>query len=229
MAPIYQSQVWDHLGLVAAMYEELGLGAVMDHAMAQDATKRPVSLGQAVKAMVLHGLGFVHQQLYLVPRFFHHKRTARLMGPGLEAAHLHDAVLGRALEALYSAGVTPLYSLMAAQAAQRLGLTALCAHLDTTSCHVDGRYKSAAAPEAAVVPIPPGSSRDHRPALNQVRLARIVAQHAGIPLLLQPRRGNTHAQVECGRLITEHVQPLRTAPPLPSLVAERALDNVSSG
>ena len=119
MAPIYQSQVLDHLGLVAAMYEDLGIGAVIDRAIAQDATKRPVSLGQAVKAMVLNGFGFVNQQLSLVPRFFHNTPTARLIGPGIEATPLNDDVLGRALEALYSYGGTPLYSLIAAQAAQR--------------------------------------------------------------------------------------------------------------
>jgi transposase len=205
------------------MYEELGIGAVIDHAIAQDATKRTVSLGQAVKAMVLNGLGFVNQQLYLVPSFFHNKPTERLIGSGIEAAHLNDDVLGRALEALYSAGVTPLYSLIAAQAAQRLGLTAQFAHLDTTSFHVDGRYNSAETPEAAVVHITPGYSRDHRPDLNQVMLELIVEQQAGIPLLMKPLSGNTNDQVEFGRLITEHVQQLRTAHPITYLVADSAL------
>jgi hypothetical protein len=57
MAPTYQSQVLDHLGLVAVIYEGLGVGAVIDGAIAQDTTKHTVSLGQAVKAMVLNGLG----------------------------------------------------------------------------------------------------------------------------------------------------------------------------
>jgi transposase len=223
MAPIYQSQVLDHLGLVAAMYEELGSGTVIDHTIAQDTTKRTVSRGQAVKAMGLNGLGFVNQQLYLVPSFFHNKPTARLIGPGIEAAHLNDDVLGRALEALYGYGVTPLYSLIAAQAAQCLGLTAQFAHLDTTSFHVDGRYNSAAAPDEQVIHITPGYSRDHRPDLNQVMLELIVEQYAGIPLLMKPLSGNTNEQVEFGRIITAHVQQLRTAHPLTYLVADSAL------
>jgi transposase len=213
----------DHLGLVAAMYEELGIGAVIDHAIAQDATKRTVSLGQAVKAMVLNGLGFVNQQLYLVPRFFHNKPTARLIGPGIDAAHLNDDVLGRALEALYGYGVTPLYSLIAVQAAQRLGLPAQFAHLDTTSFHVDGRYNSAEAPDEQIVHITPGYSREHRPDLNQVMLALIVEQHAGIPLLMKPLSGNTNDQVAFGRIVTEHVQQLRTAHPITYVVADSAL------
>ena len=223
MTSKYQSQVLDHLGLVAAMYEELGIGAVIDHAIVQDATKRTVSLGQAVKAMVLNGLGFVNQQLSLVPRFFHNTPTERLIGPGIEAAHLNDDVLGRALEALYGYGVPPLYTLIAAQAAQRLALTGRLAHLDTTSCHVDGRYNSAAAPDDQIMHITPGDSRDHRPDLNHVMLALIVDQHAGIPLRMKPRSGNTHDQVACGRIIAEHVQQLRTAHSLPYLVADSAL------
>lgn len=139
MPPTYQSQVLDHLGLVAGMFDELGIGEVIDAAIAQDHTKRTVSLGQAVKAMVLNGLGFVNQQLYLVPSFFQNKPLARLVGPEIHAAHLNDDVLGRALEALYEYGIPPLYSLIAAQAAQRLGLTSQVLHLDTTSFHVDGR------------------------------------------------------------------------------------------
>jgi transposase len=223
MASTYQSQVLDHLGLVAAMYEELGIGAVIDRAIAQHTTKRTVSLGQAVKAMVLNGLGFVNQQLYLVPSFFHNKPTARLIGPGIDAAHLNDDVLGRALEALYGYGVTPLYSLIAAQAAQRLGRTAHFAHLDTTSFHVDGRYNSAEAPENQIIHITPGYSRDHRPDLNQVMLELIVEQHAGIPLLMKPLSGNTNDQMEFGRIITEHVQQLRTAHAITYLVADSAL------
>lgn len=223
MPPIYQSQVLDHLGLVAGMFNELGIGAVIDQAIAQDLTKRTVSLGQAVKAMVLNGLGFVNQQLYLVPSFFHNKPLERLVGPKIQAEHLNDDVLGRALDALYTAGVTPLYSLIAAQAVQRLRLTPQVVHLDTTSFHVDGRYNSAAEPEAQVIHVTPGYSRDHRPDLNQVMLELIVEHQAGIPVLMKPLSGNTHDGVEFGKVITEHVRQLHTSPQETTLVADSAL------
>ena len=69
--------------------------------------------------MVLNGLGFVNQQLSLVPMFFHNKPTQRLVAPGIDAEHLNDDALGRALETLYAYGVTELYSLIAATAAER--------------------------------------------------------------------------------------------------------------
>ncbi len=227
----YQSQVLDHLGLVAGMFDELGIGEVIDEAIAQDHSKRTVSLGHAVKAMVLNGLGVVNQQLYLVPSFFQHKPLARLVGSEIHAEHLNDDVLGRALEALYEDGVTPLYRLIAAQAAPRLGLTSQVIHLDTTSFHVDGQYNSAEAPDAQVIQIIPGYSRDHRPDLNQVRLELIVAHQAGIPVLMRPLNGNTNDSVEFGQVSTEHVRQLYRAPQGMSLVADSALyraDNLGS-
>ena len=223
MAPSYQSQSLDHLGLVAGMFEELGIGDAIDRAIAQDMTKRTVSLGQAVKAMILNGLGFVNQQLYLVPSFFQHKPTERLVGPGITAADLNDDVLGRGLDALYGYGVTPLYSLIATQAAQRLGLTAQFAHLDTTSFHVDGRYNGADAPDDRVVHITPGYSRDHRPDLNQVMLELIVEHQAGIPILMKALNGNTNDCSEFGQVVTAHVQQLHAAHRLTYLVADSAL------
>jgi transposase len=102
------------------MFDELGIAEVIDTATQQNPEMRLVTAGQAVKAMVLNGLGFVNQQLYLVPHFFQNKPTSRLIAPAIKASHLNDDTLGRALDTLYAFGVTALYSLIAATAAQRL-------------------------------------------------------------------------------------------------------------
>jgi transposase len=105
----YRSQIRDHLGLGAAMFDELGIGEVIDRATRHQPETRIVTTGDAVKAMVLKGLGFVHQQLYLVPRFFQDKPTPRLLASLLiEAKHLNDDALGRALDTLYAHDVTAL-------------------------------------------------------------------------------------------------------------------------
>jgi transposase len=135
----YRTQLFDHLGLVAGMFEELGITEVIDKATQQDPAMRMVTAGHAVKAMVLNGLGFINQSLSLVPHFFQHKPISRLIAPGMQASHLNDDTFGRALDTLYDAGLTALYRLIAATAAQRLGLTSTFTHLDTTSFHVDGR------------------------------------------------------------------------------------------
>ena len=117
--PPYRTQTLDHLGLVAGMFDELGIGDVLDHATHQNPEMRDLTVGEAVKAMVLHGLGFINQALYLVPRFFQDKPTSRLISPRVTPQQLNDDALGRALDTLYGAGVTELYSLIAATAAQR--------------------------------------------------------------------------------------------------------------
>jgi transposase len=224
----YQSQILDHLGLVAGMFDELGIGDVIDRNVAQDASRRQVSVGQAVKAMVLNGLGFVNQQLYLVPRFFDNKPLERLIGPEIEAAHLNDDVLGRALDALYDVGVTPLYSLIATEACARLGLASPYVHLDTTSFHVDGRDNSAAPPEDTVIHITQGYSRDHRPDLNQVMLEFIVEHQAGLPLWMKPLSGNSSDSVEFGRVVDEHLAQLCRDDLPRYVVADSALYNAEN-
>jgi transposase len=219
----YRTQVLDHLGLVAGMFEELGITEVIDRATQQDPEMRIVTAGHAVKAMVLNGLGFINQQLYLVPHFFQNKPLSRLIAPGIEASHLNDDTLGRALDTLYDFGVTALYGLIAATAATRLGLTRTFSHLDTTSFHVDGRYNSAQPPDEQVVHITPGYSRDHRPDLNQVMLELVVEHQAGIPVLMQPLSGNSQDGTAFGHVVSDPIAQLHTAANPTYLVADSAL------
>ena len=219
----YRTQVLDHLGLVAGMFEELGITEVLDHATQQDPEMRIVTVGHAVKAMVLNGLGFVNQQLYLVPHFFQHKALPRLIAPGIEARHRNDDTLGRALDTLSETGLTELYSLIAATAARRLGLTPTFTHLDTTSFHLDGRSNSAEAPDDQVVHITHGYSRDHRPDLNQVMLELMVEHQAGLPVLMKPLSGNSSDAHEFGQVIQDHMAHLHTTYGATYLVADSAL------
>jgi transposase len=97
---IYKSETLEHLGLVAGMFDELGIGELVDELVPQDLSQRKVSLGQALKAMVLNGLGFANRRLYLMPEFFRNKPTERLVGAGISPEHLNDDALGKALDTL---------------------------------------------------------------------------------------------------------------------------------
>jgi transposase len=205
------------------MFEELDITEVIDTATQQDPGMRIVTAGHAVKAMVLNALGFINHQLYLVPHFFQNKPIARLIAPGIQASHLNDDTLGRTLDTLYETGVTALYSLIAATAARRLGLTSTFSHLDTTSFHVDGRYNSAETPDEQVVHITHGYSRDHRPDLNQVMLELVVEHQAGIPLLMQPLSGNSSDGKAFGQVVSDPIAQLHTTASPTYLVADSAL------
>jgi transposase len=189
---------------------------------------RIVTAGHAVKAMVLNGLGFLNQQLYRVPHFFQNKPLSRLIAPGIQARHLHDDPLGRALDTLYDYGVTEIYSLIAATAAMRLGLTPTFTPLDSTSFHVDGRYNSDAAPDAQVVHLTQGESREHRPDLNQVMLELVVEHQAGIPVLRQPLSGNSNDGKAFGQVISDHIAQLHTTYNPTYLVADSALSSAEN-
>ncbi|MDZ7705280.1 MAG: IS1634 family transposase [Trueperaceae bacterium] len=188
--PSYETRTIEHLGLVAGMVDELGIAELIDKLIAQDRTQRQVSIGQAVKAMILNGLGFANRRLYLTPHFFQNKPTERLIAPGIQAEHLHDDTLGKALDALHRFGVSELFTLISHQAMQRLGLSPKQAHLDTTSFHVDGRYNGDEDATEGVIRIAHGYSRDHRPDLKQVVLELITENSSGIPLLMAPLSGN---------------------------------------
>jgi transposase len=224
----YRTQVLDHLGLVAGMFEELGITEVIAKATQPDPEMRIVTAGHAVKAMVRNGLGVLNQQLSLVPHCFQHKPLSRLLAPGIQASHLNDDTLGRALDTVYETGLTALYSLIAATAARRLGLAPTFTHLATTSCHGDGRSNSAEAPDAQVVHLTHGSSRAHRPDLNQGMVALVVEHHAGSPVLMKPLSGNSSDAQEFGQVIRDHIAHLHTTYGAPSLVADSALSSADN-
>jgi transposase len=190
----------------------------------QDQQQRHVSVGQCVKAMILNGLGFVNRTLYLMPHFFKDKPIERLLGEGIEAEHLNDDALGRALDAVYAYGPEELYGQLAAQSVKRLGLDCKIGHLDATSFHVDGVYNSReeAVPEG-VIHITQGYSRDHRPDLNQVVLQLISEHQAGIPLLMEPLSGNSSDKTSFRQTLNDHVEQLRLGVGLSLVVADSAL------
>lgn len=96
MEPTYRSQIFDPLGLVAGMFDDLGSGEGIDRVPQQNPARCLGTAGQAGKAMVLNGLGCVHHQLYLVSQCFQNKPTSRLLASAVTAEHLPDETLGRA-------------------------------------------------------------------------------------------------------------------------------------
>lgn len=215
------SQNLDHLGLVAAMYDELGIGEILNQSIEQDTEQRHVTIGQAVKALVINGLGFINRALYLLPEFFENKPTERLIGEGIKPEHLNDDMLGRALDTLYEKGVTSLFTLISAKACKILGLRGTLGHLDSTSFHVDGKYEREG--DEGTVEICRGYSRDHRPDLNQVIIDLIVENKAGIPLLMKPCSGNSTDTPSFGKVIEDYIDQLSTTHSIAYWVADSAV------
>ncbi len=97
----------DHLGIVAGICQQIGLIGQIDQIVGPNGRK--VSVGQALQAMVLNGLGFVNRPLYLTAEFYANKPVEALIGAGIRAEDLNDDCLGRALDVAYELGVTQIF------------------------------------------------------------------------------------------------------------------------
>ena len=219
----YKSYTLDHLGLVAGLYDELGIGQLIDKLVPQKLEQRTISLGQAVKAMVINGLGFTQRTLYLMPDFYQTRPVERLIGAGVQAEDLNDTTLGRALDTLYKHGVTELYTPIAVQTVKALGLDCQTAHIDSTSFHVDGKYNSKTGASEGVVHITQGYSRDHRPDLNQLSFQLITEHQAGIPILMEPLDGNSVDKSSFRDTVNTHIDQLTESVGLEYLIGDSAL------
>lgn len=71
-----------HLGIIAGAYDSLGIADVIDTAIPKTRNHNLTHF-QAVKAMVLNGLGFIERRLYLFPEFFDDITVDRLLGEGI--------------------------------------------------------------------------------------------------------------------------------------------------
>jgi transposase len=181
----------DHLGIVAGMIDEIGLVEQVDELLGTH-KQSVVSLGQVLKAMILNGLGFLSAPLYLFSQFFEGKAVEHLLGAGVEAQHLNDDRLGRALDCFYDYGVTKLFTTLALRAAQQFGVETERVHLDGSSLAVEGQYggdetgstEVASAGEVESpepIAITYGYSRDRRPDLKQFLIDLICSGDGDVP------------------------------------------------
>lgn len=211
----------DHLGLVAGFCKEVRFEEVINNKLPKVSHKSNISNGTLLVAMILNGLGFVSRTLHLYPEYFAEKPTERLLGKGILPSHINDDVMGRLLDDLYEAGVSAVYQQLAGRVVKHLGLACKSLNLDTTSFHVDGGYEQDI--DAKSIHITQGYSRDHRPDLNQVVLALITENQAGIPLYMQACSGNTNDTETFKQVVKAHVSSLQAAYHNTYLIADAAL------
>ena len=89
----------DHLGIVSSVIARLKLVEKINARLPVSKEKgAKVSMGQRVAAMILNGLGFTDDRLYLFPDFLKNKPVERLLGKGLQAADFNDDATGRCLD-----------------------------------------------------------------------------------------------------------------------------------
>jgi transposase len=220
----YETKRIDHLGIVAGICKEIDLIECIDEAVGP--TDRKVSVGEAVQAMVLNGLGFVGRPLYLTPEFFANKPVDLLIRDGLAAADLNEDSLGRALDRLHERGVTPIFGLVAQHALSVLGLSSRFGHLDSSTFSLHGAYEGpegdGAEAQPETIQITHGYAKDHRPDLKQATLALICSQQSAIPTWLAALDGNQSDHESLPELLQDYIEQMEDAE-LDYFIADSAL------
>ncbi len=167
-----------HLGLIAGLFGNLKLTNLLIGSFRRKETItypiRSVSV-----AMVINGLGFVGQRLYLFPDFFKNISTERLFGEGVTKEDLNQYAIGETLDRIYEYGPTKLFMDIVLHVMNRLSISCHLLHTDTTSVSVYGDYESE---EEGAIDITFGVPKNGRWDLKQLVLSLIVNQQ-GIPFL----------------------------------------------
>src|SRR5215470_14513664 len=178
----------DHLGLIASVINDLGLVSLIDARLKPD-DQEAITPGEAVKGMILNGLGFANRPLSLSPQFFAHKPLDLLFRPGVTAETFNRFKLGRTLDEVNTYGSDLLFSEIALVVCRQEAIDQRFNHLDTTSFSLTGDYVPESDQQA--IAITHGYSKDHRPDLKQTVLELIVSQDGGVPLVSKSWDGNT--------------------------------------
>ncbi len=183
----FQVKRLDHHGIVAGVIRDLGIDSYIDQELGSSGNET-VSIGQAVSAMIINGLGYTDKPLSMTTEFFEQLPTEDLLGTGIEASSLNRHRLGRALDEVYEFGCTKLFSELAGRAVLQDGVELSRQALDTTSFNLTGSYDSEFDTEA--IQVVHGYSKDHRSDLKQVITELIVSHDSGVPLFFKAHDGN---------------------------------------
>ncbi len=206
------SETLDHLGLVAATIDKLCLVPMIDKLLPVSKEKgAKTTMGQRVSAMIMNGLGFIDDRLYMFPKFLSNKPVEKLIGEGISAKDFNDDALGRCLDSIYAYGTTKMFSELALSIGLRHNVISRKSHVDTTTLTVYGDYDeedevdNTAAPLLAEfqpnldtvlsqyldLALPKrGHAKNHRHDLKQMTLLLATSGASGFPIWMEAHSGN---------------------------------------
>jgi transposase len=210
----------DHLGIVAGLVDEIGIVEIVNQALGINSQEQ-ITKGQVVKAMILNGLGFVSQPLYLFSHFFDDKPIEQLLGKNIKSEYLNDDKLGRVLDQLFEYGLTDLFLEIVISTIKKFKINVDYSHLDSSSFHLHGQYpnqqlnseKSSSTEsqeQRKTIFITRGYSRDHRPDLKQFVLNLIASSDSEIPTFMMSGDGNQSDKKEFATLAVKYHQQMKS-------------------
>ena len=197
------TDVLDHLGLVAATIDKLGIVSEIDKRIPMTQGAKTTH-GERAMAMILNGLGFMDDRLYLFPKFLANKPVKRLFNKDLSAQDFNDDALGRFLDAVHKYGENKLFSEIAFPIALKHRLLSKSVHVDTTSLTLYGDYEEEDKKATTQTPEPSanrlelpsdaqpayGHAKNKRHDLKQMTLLLATTGKSGFPVWMESHSGN---------------------------------------
>lgn len=177
---------------VAQQYlEKLGFVDLINDHVAWDAKQWQVSPGVLAESVVLSTfMTNCRSPLYRIASLYEGMDTELLFGPGVKAEYLNDDAIGQALDRIYEAKGSYLFSNLALSSYTTFAIPfGDTLHADTTSHVLYGDYAACEDPDYEGLDVTYGYSKDHRPDLKQV-MSGLVCTSQGIPLYHQTLDGN---------------------------------------
>lgn len=192
----------DHLGLIAGIVDDLKIETIVDSLIPKDVREK-ISAGKIIKAIILNGLGYMSQPLYLFPEFFRDKPVEKLLGYGIKAEEINDDKIGRVMDDIYEVSTDKFWTEIGLNILKTYEIETKYSHLDSTSISVEGEYNQSENEEKSVN-ITYGYSKDKRPDLKQFMLELMVSNDGDIPLFLQVEDGNESDKKAFTKLIKKY-------------------------
>lgn len=179
----------DHLGIIASTIRDLGIVKMINDRVGTS-KQEIITTGEAVAGMVINGLGFTSEPLYLSPYFFEDKPLSNLFGKDhLVPENFNATKLSHSLDNIYEYGLEKLFFEIAVECCTLEKIENRFYSLDTTSVSLDGEYDVDCDEQS--ISVTHGFSKDHRPDLKQIVHELLVSQDGGVPLMSKTWSGNT--------------------------------------
>lgn len=192
-----------HLGLVGAFIRESRIIEIIDELIPKTSNRTAhFTHGEVVALMIINGLGYTSRPIYMCHRFFDTKDVKAILGIDFKPEWFNDDVIGRTMDALYSYGLTDIFSHLSLAIMSYLDRKISTVNIDSTSFHYHGQEQKFDKDEDQdydkphKINITRGYSRDAHPELVQIMEQMMVDNATGIPLFMEPEDGNsndTHA------------------------------------
>ena len=180
---IIETKSLAHLGIIAAIFKEYKIIEKIDNLLPKISNRQTITHGEAVFTMVLQGLGFSNNRLYLSGEFLSHIDIQEFFGREIPIEYFNQTALGRTLDAIYEYGSTKFYTDVCLSAI--LPKIRKFIHIDTTSMYVTGRkYKGEKG-----IKLVHGYSKDYRADLKQL-IYLLVSSEDGLPIMHEVHSGN---------------------------------------